>query len=466
MAGLQIVSTGLLFGTGLRTTTGLTSGGGLQVAGLSGAAQLLLNETQGLAVDFTDLSMVIKDTTTPANNFDGDPNSKLTYSSPSTKWVLGANGLFSSGTTLRTSYDASGNVLGVRIEEARTNLLLQSQTFTNASWTKVSSTITASAATSPDGSANASKIVEDAITNVHNAQQAITKAASAIQYTFSGFVKAGERTWCELFVFDGAADGQRQYVNLTTGAAGNASAQGAGFTGVSFASSLRPDGWVYFAWVFTTNTATALQCRIYTASANGTDNYAGDGASGIYVWNMQLEAGAFATSPIVTTTGTVTRTADNITMATSLFPLSQIEGTIFAKWQINTTVPSFSPVVELTAASRNNSDQVLRHNAGTTIVGVVTGAAFAILINQTLTGSASANTVYKGAIRAKTNDFNSALNGVAQTAVTTGTWPGAALTTFSIGQQQGGGSYLNGYLAKLMYVPRNFTDPQMVAQTT
>lgn len=43
------------------------------------AADLLLgSELQGLAIDFTDLSMTIRDTTTPANNYQGSPASKLT----------------------------------------------------------------------------------------------------------------------------------------------------------------------------------------------------------------------------------------------------------------------------------------------------------------------------------------------------------------------------------------------------
>lgn len=91
------------------------------------AALLLGNEADGLAIDFTDLSMVIRDTTTPANNFVGDPNAKLTYASPSTKWVRNRAGVLVSGTALRTEYDLSGNALGVRLEEQRTNLFLNSR---------------------------------------------------------------------------------------------------------------------------------------------------------------------------------------------------------------------------------------------------------------------------------------------------------------------------------------------------
>lgn len=454
MAGLQIVSTGLLFGTGLRTTTGLTSGGGLQVsAALSGAAQLLANETQGLAIDFTDLSMVIKDTGSPANAFSGDPNSKLTYASPSTKWILGADGLYSSGTTLRTSYSASGTALGVLIEAARTNLLLQSQTFTNASWSKINATITAGAAVSPDGTSNASKLVESAITNVHNTQQAITKAASAIQYTFSGFIKAGERTWCKLFVFDGAADGQRQYVDLTTGAAGTASAQGAGFTGVTFTSALRPDGWVYFTWLFTTNTATAVQCRVYTASANGTDSYAGDGVSGIYLWNMQLETGGFATSPVVTAGAPVTRAADSISITSSLFPVAGSQTWLAQTRGLNTSIVGSPRIL-----GANSSPDSPLYNAGASV-----GLFFSpTLYQKALIGTFA--TTQKLASAA--DGTSSSLTTGGQIVATGGAGPAAGITALHIGSNSGAADFVNGYIAQVMYLPRRMSNAELQAVTT
>ena len=50
---------------------------------------------------------------------------------------------------------------GFLVEEARTNLLLRSEEFDNANWTKSRATVTANAATAPDGTSNADKLVED-----------------------------------------------------------------------------------------------------------------------------------------------------------------------------------------------------------------------------------------------------------------------------------------------------------------
>jgi hypothetical protein len=93
-----------------------------QLGGSTGASRLLGAATDGLAIDFRDMSMVIRDTATPANNFSGDPNSKLTYSSPFTKWIRGSNNLYSSGTTLRTEFNSSASPLGIRVEPSATNL--------------------------------------------------------------------------------------------------------------------------------------------------------------------------------------------------------------------------------------------------------------------------------------------------------------------------------------------------------
>lgn len=91
------------------------------------AAALLVGETNGMAIDFTDCSIVIKDTTTPSNAFSGNVNDKLTYTSPGTKWVRNSSGIYTSGTTLRTDHDENGTPLGLLIEEARTNLFLNSR---------------------------------------------------------------------------------------------------------------------------------------------------------------------------------------------------------------------------------------------------------------------------------------------------------------------------------------------------
>jgi hypothetical protein len=56
---------------------------------------------------------------------------------------------------------------GVTNSKAEENLLLQSQTFDNAYWTKTNITVTANSTTAPDGTTTAESILETATTGQH-----------------------------------------------------------------------------------------------------------------------------------------------------------------------------------------------------------------------------------------------------------------------------------------------------------
>jgi len=58
---------------------------------------------------------------------------------------------------------------------ARVNTLLNSEDFSSASWNKSRATVTANAATAPNGTLTADKIVEDTATNNHRVFQAVAK---------------------------------------------------------------------------------------------------------------------------------------------------------------------------------------------------------------------------------------------------------------------------------------------------
>ena len=53
------------------------------------------------------------------------------------------------------------------VKTATTNLLLRSEEFDNASWVKLNSTVTANAATAPNGSLTADKFIADKIGRAH-----------------------------------------------------------------------------------------------------------------------------------------------------------------------------------------------------------------------------------------------------------------------------------------------------------
>jgi len=171
----------------------------------------------------------------------------------------------------------------------RTNLLLESQTFHTASWPKGGATVSQDVIAAPNGTLTADKLVESATTAQHRVLQNVTHAAGV--YTYSIYAKAGERSWLFLQQ-DGIPTGQ--FFDLSSGALGNA-------TGTAPVAGIVPvgGGW-YRCWM--TYTAAAGTPAVYAmvASSNGVSNYAGDGASGLYIWGADLKAAGYLSSYIET----------------------------------------------------------------------------------------------------------------------------------------------------------------------
>ena len=66
----------------------------------------------------------------------------------------------------RLEYDASGNPLGLLIEEARTNKATYSQDFTHSSWNKSDVTVAAAPIAAPDGTMTANHVVKTGSTDI------------------------------------------------------------------------------------------------------------------------------------------------------------------------------------------------------------------------------------------------------------------------------------------------------------
>jgi hypothetical protein len=439
-----------------RLTRGLSKRLDTTFPGGSGALTLLGAETAGVALDFRDMSVLVRDTATPANNFSGNVNSWLTYTSPSTKWILGQNGLYSSGTTLRTEYSAAGVALGVRIEGARTNLALRSQEFDNASWNKARSTITANATTAPDGTMTADKLIDNAVNSSHVAY--FTPTLTAAVHTASVFAKAAERSQLHI-MFQAGASFNTSYFNLATGAV---ISQGAGHTATILSVG---NGW-YRCSASVTNTAAAQEVDFGTADG-GTASYAGDGASGIYLWQAQVELGASASSPIITAGSTVTRAADNISNVVSAMPFAAAAQTLAGKVSFPAAAAASSSVVSAFRAASYGalSSLLLRVFAPTAVEAGGNGTS----ATKTTSPTFVAGTAYKIAGTYVVAGTQQAVTtqGLARSVNSTLDFTGAGTTTWQIGALDGSGTQqLNGHLESMLYLPREWSGAEMQAGTT
>lgn len=203
--------------------------------------------------------------------------------------------------------------------EARTNLVTYSEDFTDASWVKLNTTVTANSTTSPDGTQTADKLVETADTGSHQISDTIGTATSGVSYTLSCFAKAAERNFAYL-QFDGAAfpgvlADRLVFFNLSTGAVGTT---GASWDSVGIEEF--GDGWYRIHGTMTADAAADFAGYINIASADGSSSYAGDGTSGIYIWGAQLEVGSTRSSHIPTSGATATRAAETLTIPAANLP--------------------------------------------------------------------------------------------------------------------------------------------------
>jgi len=345
----------------------------------------------------------------------------------------------------------TGESLGLEIEEQRTNLLTYSEQFDNAAWTKSNATVTANATTAPDGTLTADKLVENTATGAHYAYQTPTLAATS--YTLSAYLKAGERNWSLLNCFAGTQF--YAYFNLATGTIGLTSA------GVVASLNSVGNGWYRCAIQFTPS-AGASDLGIRSASSDGGSNYTGNGFSGIYIWGAQLEAGAFATSYIPTTTAQVTRAADSAVMTGVNFSswYRQDEGTVYVD------VANFKSSTTVNAALLTLADNPLS-SSWVSIYGTTTN----ILVGRRASGTSGSNLVF--AISALSNRVvYSYLSGGTDAASLNGTTPAtsASLASYTNTQMLIGGfgsnpNSLNGTIKKITYYPQRLGNAELVEIT-
>jgi hypothetical protein len=189
----------------------------------------------------------------------------------------------------RFDYDGSSVTA---VQPIARNLLLYSEEFDNAYWTKTRSSITTNAATAPDGTVTADKLVEDSSNNSHIVSSTSVASLTSTAYTGSVYIKAGERTFSQVQVIMGGVN-TYAIVNLSNGAIGTVTGDG------SFSAVNVGNGWYRISVTFTTSSIASGQLFVYPASSATTFAYQGDGNSGVFIWGAQIELGNTATDYMV-----------------------------------------------------------------------------------------------------------------------------------------------------------------------
>ena len=328
----------------------------------------------------------------------------FTVTRASTKNVLGSAGLYVSvaNNVPAFEFNADGSYRGLLVEPAATNICLQSQTFDNATWSKTRATVTSNATTAPDGTTTADKIVEDTSASTdHRITQSITTVLS-LTYTYSVFVKASERS--QIALFESASGTLKTAVfNVSNGTIVSQSA------GLNASITAFPSGWYRCAINIVNVTNTAGVVAYMALAVGGSVNYTGDGTSGIFVWQAQLETGNVATSPIVTVASTVARSADVVSLTSASSLIGQTSGGVYIEYEsAPVTVSPSRWAIQVDDGTVANRILLIRNTNATISCYIETAS----VVQATITTAGSPTGICKALIAYNTNDIAFSFNGV------------------------------------------------------
>lgn len=390
-----------------------------------------------LALDFTTASLDSRITFSRTT----DATHPATY--------INSSGYVASATDNQARFDYNPVTLvckGLLIEESRQNLMTYTESFITT-WFAGNASITGNAAVGPSGTQIATKLYEDSASNYHLIHQSF--ATTVQSYTYSVYAKAAGRN--RFTMRNDAYTGSGSTFDLSTGSV--VANQG---TGVGSITALG-NSW-YRCVVTLTGAAATDSYGIYlnTDAGSGAQSYQGDGASGIYIWGVQFEAGAFETSYIPNTGNTkYTRNAD----------VATITGTNFSNWWTTTTgsvnvsiipksISGIKPLFQMDDGTVNNIISLRGNVANPELY--IKATTDQVQIDA---GTIVANTAYKLAGAWNTDNCAAAQNGAAAVTDTSATIP--VVTQARIGSD--GTNYANGWLQKINYWPQRITDNETQA---
>jgi hypothetical protein len=284
---------------------------------------------------------------------------RITFSRTTNATVTGSNGL---------------------IQYAPHNLLTFSEQFDNAAWSKTRSTISANTTISPNGTLTADTLTSDS-TQTNGSWVRFVLTAFSGSHNLSIYAKEGTSPF-----FNVRLDGIGGVIfNLSNGTI----KQQTGATGLIQSVG---DGWYRCSIQVTASASTVILYMVGNASMT-TSTWATTIGDSVNIWGAQLEAGAYATTYIPTTTAAVTRVADIFTRTnvyTNNF-ITAAGGTWFVDLSNNLSLIRDNSSGGLWIGDNSSLSSVsngftLRHLGGTTalrVVKILSGAGTSIYTTNT-----------------------------------------------------------------------------------
>jgi len=444
-----------------------TSGTILARAEINQPAWLAMFDTNSttlvdFAVEFTAVSNSLDLRFTLMSGVVSSSNS-LTVDNISVKEVIGGQ---VSGTPLlrtaainepRLEYDASGNPLGLLIEEVRSNLLKYSEGFTTG-WGTFNIVTTPNIIASPDGAVSGARLQEDSSgTGGPRRFPNDTAALTANQaQTLSCFFKAGTSAYAYLTIRHSNGNVAGVEFDVTSGTvnsttvSGNMTLNGSDITSVG-------NGWYRCSVTATCSVSTGFG-RYFLAMTDGSGlestgypNYALTGKN-IYAWGAQAETGSFPTSYIPTSGSAVTRTKDLASVPVERFAYHTAQ----SSFVVQASTINTNNVQAAIYAGESSSNRILIYRTGSSNnfnFQVISGGVSSAQLNQDF-GE-------KFAVRYKLNDMQTAVNGVAGSGDTNSPLMALDPLAIYIGSYDSSTNHWGGHIKSVQYYPKGLSNEEL-----
>jgi len=372
----------------------------------------------------------------------GNASDLITFTRASTGTFLGSNGLLQTAAinTPRVEYDANGVAKGLLIEEARTNLVLNSEAPGN-----IYGTYTVNSTTSPLGSVSAA-LLQPTGSGLKGWAPYYTGFSANTDYTLSVFIKAKELSQIAINLLSTSGPTFDALTGQLTSGTGTITDVG--------------NGWYRCTAVHQTNAGGVLDVRLLILDNFGNSSYTSNGTDGIYIWGFQVEQGSFPTSYIPTSGATATRSADIASVSVSEFGYNQAQGSVVVECQSLQTTAANPMAYQLNDGTVSNRITVFGSGGGWRFVTTTSGTAQADINISSSFNSGSFNKI---ASSFAANQFNHVVNGESGVEDVSGSLP--TITTLSLGTQILT-NQINGHIKSINYYPLRLSDAKLQELTS
>lgn len=236
----------------------------------------------------------------------------------------------------RLNYDYKNNCPYLLLEDQSTNLLPNSQDFTQSNWTTTNLNVTLNEFAAPDGTNTAMKL-EVGSTGERYASDNVTLVINE-KAQISCFAKAGTSGFFALSCVDAFGPTTDEAIgtfDLVRGVVGVTNLS----SGVTPVLKIEPynNGWYRCIMEFVASSNGAWNARI-VASAQAVDDLTAPSGDFVYAWGAQAEVSEECTAYIKTSATTLTRTQENAAFGLTSTPIRSPLGALYFEFE-NTAAP-------------------------------------------------------------------------------------------------------------------------------